>query len=67
MTPEEVQAALRQRVADFGEKEAYLIYPEELQAGSRFLEIQAPENRGDGTIITRVLFEGRCFLLVEEC
>lgn len=67
MTPEEACAALRQRVVDFGEKEVYLIYPEELQAGSEFLKIQAPENRGDGTIITRVLFERHCFLLVEEC
>jgi hypothetical protein len=54
-------------VVDFGKKEVYLIYPEELQAGSEFLKIQAPENRGDGTIITRVLFERHCFLLVEEC
>ena len=66
MTPEEVRDALRQRVVDFGKREAYLIYPEELRAGMEFLEVQGGENRGDGTFITRVVFEEFLFLLVEE-
>jgi len=68
MTPEEVRQALRVRVAEFGKKEAYLLYPEEFSAGKNagLFEVQGTEDRGDGTVITQVIFEGNAFLLVEE-
>ncbi len=68
MTPEEVRQALRVRVAEFGKREAYLLYPEEFSAGkdAGLFEVQEREDRGDGTAITRVIFEGNTFLLVEE-
>jgi hypothetical protein len=55
MTPELVQQTLRQRIVDFGERPAYLIFPEEFTAGrlADLFEIQPPENRGDGTTVTR--------------
>lgn len=68
MTPEEIQQALRVRVVEFGKREAYLLDPEEFFAGKNagLFEVQRTEDRGDGTAITRVIFEGNTFLLVEE-
>ncbi|MFZ2187244.1 MAG: hypothetical protein WAV46_01270 [Candidatus Moraniibacteriota bacterium] len=66
MSPEELVEILRRRVSEFGEKPAYMLFPEELSLGkqhSLFL-LQAPEDRGDGTLITKAVFEGKNFLCV---
>ncbi len=68
MTPEEVRQTLRVRVAEFGKREAYLLYSNEFFAGKDvgLFEVQGTEDRGDGTAITKIIFEGNTFLLVEE-
>lgn len=68
MKQEELVEILRQRVREFGEKPAYILYPDELKIGaeSAILRVQPPEDQGDGTIITRATFEGNKFLCVTE-
>lgn len=68
MKLDELVATLRQRVREFGEKPAYILYPEELATGIKYAILQAkqPEDQGDGTIITQAIFEGYKFLCVTE-
>lgn len=68
MLPEELAEILRERISEFGEKPAYMLFPEELLVGKRhsLFAIQQPEDRGDGTIITKAVFEGKTFLCVTE-
>ena len=68
MTPEEVRQTLRVRVAEFGKMEAYLLYSDEFFAGkdAGLFEVQGTEDREDCTAITKIIFEGNTFLLVEE-
>jgi len=59
---------LRQRIAEFGEKPLYVLFPSELEAGKEYglLDIQEPEDCGDGTIITRTFFEGKKLVCVTQ-
>ncbi|MFA5997568.1 MAG: hypothetical protein WC791_03720 [Candidatus Paceibacterota bacterium] len=69
MGPEDFAAILRKRVIEFGEKPAYVLSSDELAIGSKYdlLHIeQPPEDRGDGTIITKATFEGKVFLCIKE-
>ncbi len=66
--PESLVEILRERVREFGEKPGYILDPEELATGIKYaiLDVQEPEDQGDGTIITRATFEGKTFLCVTE-
>jgi hypothetical protein len=68
MSPGELTGILRKRISEFGEKPAYMLFPEELLAGKRYslFIVQEPEDRGDGTIVTKAIFEGKAFLCVTE-
>lgn len=68
MSPEELQEVLRKRISEFGEKPSYVLFPEELALGKMhgFFELHDPEDRGDGTIVTKAVFEGKAFLCVME-
>lgn len=68
MDPENLAACLRERIREFGDKPAYILYPEELVAGIKhdILHAESSEDQGDGTIITRATFEGTKFLCVTE-
>lgn len=68
MGPENLVAILRERVREFGEKPAYILSSEELATGVEhaILQVQQPEDRGDGTIITKATFEGNTFICIKE-
>lgn len=68
MEPEDLVAILRKRVCEFGEKPAYILTPKELATGAEhaILHVQKPEDCGDGTIITKAVFEGKTFICITE-
>lgn len=68
MTREKLEEILTRRISEFGEKPAYVLTPEELQAGKEYglLVTLEPEDRGDGTVITKAFFAGKKFLCVTE-
>lgn len=61
-------AALRERVRDFGEKPAYVLSSEEFTIGTKCgsFHVKQQEDRGDGTTVTTVEFEGNLFLCIKE-
>ncbi|HAS84491.1 MAG TPA: hypothetical protein DCS23_00215 [Candidatus Yonathbacteria bacterium] len=68
MGPEDLKVSLRKRVYEFGEKTAYVIYPEEFAVGleHNLFHVLSQEDRGDGTIVTKMTFEGKMFLCFTE-
>jgi len=63
--PEKLKATLRERIIEFGEKPAYILFEEEYLAGIEhgiFSSQEVPQDPGDGTIITKVAFEGATFI-----
>lgn len=68
MRPEDLVSTLRDRVREFGEKPAYVLTSKELAIGIKYaiLDVEQPEDCGDGTIITRAVFEGNKFLCITE-
>lgn len=68
MKREELVATLRERVREFGRKPAYVLNSEELAIGVEYalLDVKQPEDCGDGTIITKAIFEGNTFLCITE-
>jgi hypothetical protein len=68
MSPSTLVEILRERISEFGEKPSYILFPEELLAGREYglFTIQEPEDRDDGTIITKATFEGKLFLCATE-
>jgi len=68
MSPEKLAEILHERISEFGEKPSYVLFPEELLLGEKnnLLSIQEVEDRGDGTTITKAVFEGKVFLCVQE-
>lgn len=66
--PENLIATLQERVREFGEKPAYILSSEELAAGIEYaiFHVLPPDDCGDGTVITKVTFEGKTFLCVTE-
>lgn len=68
MSAIELAETLRKRVSEFGEKPSYILFPEELLAGQElglFVPYE-PQDRGDGTLITTVIFEQKTFTCATE-
>ena len=60
---------LRARITDFGDRPSYILFEEELEAGeslSLFDSIEGPFDKGDGTSMWKVVFEGTLFQCVTE-
>ena len=68
MERNELITILRERIREFGDRPAYIIYPDEMAAGIQhaILSAEQPEDRGDGTIATKATFEGNQFLCFTE-
>lgn len=68
MEPENLKSILRERVHEFGKKPAYVLSSEELATGIEcdIFETSHTEDCGDGTVITKVSFEGNLFLCITE-
>ncbi|MDD3531690.1 MAG: hypothetical protein PHV99_03830 [Candidatus Pacebacteria bacterium] len=68
MAPDKLAHILHERISDFGEKPSYVLFPEELVAGleNGLLAVFEEVDRGDGTIITKVIFEGKFFICAKE-
>ncbi|MFA6503016.1 MAG: hypothetical protein WCT45_02030 [Candidatus Paceibacterota bacterium] len=68
MSPSKLVEILRERISEFGEKPSYILFPEELSAGRTYglFTVQEPEDRGDGTVITKATFEGKLFICATE-
>ncbi len=67
ISPEELKAILRERILEFGEKPAYILYSEEYLAGMEygiFTSQEVPKDYGDGTVLAYVTFEGTTFIFV---
>lgn len=68
MGSENLATLLRERVREFGEKPAYVLSSEELAIGTEhaIFQLEQPEDRGDGTVITKAKFEGNLFVCIKE-
>lgn len=68
MEEAKLRSILNERIRDFGDKQAYVLYQNELEAGitHAILTIKKSENRGDGTTVIEATFEGKKFLCVTE-
>lgn len=66
--PENLASILRERVREFGKMPAYILSSDELVAGAEhaILSVQQSEDCGDGTLITKAIFEGNTFINITE-